>query len=351
MDLFIFPHPLRSNQRARVRVVGGPSYTTAKVEVDNGGRPQPLTARLEIALDEKGNGSKDWVLPPWEWVNLKCEGCEPVSRPIAHPVSLATTVDIAVRLLVSRIRFICGGAGREHGVRAWQRFKLVVQVAQNGRRIVPPVSSARQQLHLIETILRVPPSVGGDVVECGCFNGGSTTMLSLACSLTHRRLFVCDSFEGLPEPRADEKRAFYGEGETDTWRKGRFASRGGLEGVKRNIAAYGHIEACHFVKGFFSETLGHLPTESIVLVFEDADLVSSVEDCLRHLWPKLQPGSKFYCHEPWSIDVVSLFYDKTWWKREFGLRPPGFFGSGEGTNVAPQMGYAVKLDPAKARPA
>jgi O-methyltransferase len=124
-----------------------------------------------------------------------------------------------------------------------------------------------------------------------------------------------------------------------------------VDGVKRNVARYGRVEACEFVKGVLCRDTGHLSTESIVLVFEDADLVSSVEDCLRHVWPMLQPGSRFYCHEPWSIDVVALFYDKTWWKREFGLQPPGFFGSGGGTRSSPEMGYALKLDPSRVRSA
>ena len=121
---------------------------------------------------------------------------------------------------------------------------------------------------------------------------------------TNRRLIVCDSFEGLSEPEEDEKYEIPG-GWTNyfLYEKGEFSSEGGLDGVKQNVEKFGHLEVCQFVKGYFEDTLKGLNTDSIVLIFEDADLASSVEDCLRYLWPKLQEGCKFYSHEPWSVNV------------------------------------------------
>ena len=46
----------------------------------------------------------------------------------------------------------------------------------------------------------MPPELKGDVVECGCYLGGSSVNISLVCALTGRRLLIYDSFEGLPEP-------------------------------------------------------------------------------------------------------------------------------------------------------
>lgn len=118
--------------------------------------------------------------------------------------------------------------------------------------------------------------------------------------------------------------------------------------VKRNVEKSGNIGACVFVMGYFRDTLKDLDTDSIVLVFEDADLVNSVEDCIRYLWPKLQMDCKFYCHEPWSIGVVGLFYDKQFWSENLNTTPPGFYGSGRGVMVGsryyPSIGYVRKLD-------
>ena len=101
---------------------------------------------------------------------------------------------------------------------------------------------------------------------------------------------------------------------------------------------------CKFVKGYYKDTLKNIKTDSIVLVFEDCDLPSSVEDCLKYLWPKIQEGCKFYCHEPWSTNVVSIFYDKKWWKDNLNISPPGFFGSGFGLNRYANIGYTIKND-------
>ncbi|OGX16849.1 MAG: hypothetical protein A3K83_04200 [Omnitrophica WOR_2 bacterium RBG_13_44_8b] len=77
------------------------------------------------------------------------------------------------------------------------------------------------------------------------------------------------------------------------------------------------------------------------MIFEDADLASSVEDCLRYLWPKLREGCKFFSHEPWSKEIVSLFFNKKWWKEELMTEPPGFWGSGR---IFPGIGFAMKFD-------
>ena len=48
---------------------------------------------------------------------------------------------------------------------------------------------------------RSGPRRDGVVVECGCFQGGSATNLSLVCKLADRELVLYDSFEGLPGGR------------------------------------------------------------------------------------------------------------------------------------------------------
>lgn len=250
-------------------------------------------------------------------------------------------------VLALATKLVLGRSGRDHGVGRLAKQRLVSRLFRRFGGIVS-LTTVQQQLVLVMDILRIPPSIAGDVVECGCYQGGSTIALSLACGLVGRRLFVCDTFSGLPKPREEEavdvhpKRGTYYQ-----WEEGSFCSEGGLESVRENVRRYGDLDACRFVPGVYAETLPKLDTDAIVLVFEDADLPSSVEDCLEHLWPKLQPGCKFYCHEPWSIAVVSRFYDRTWWKEHLQEDPPGFFGSGGGFDIAlssSNMGYAIKFD-------
>jgi O-methyltransferase len=248
--------------------------------------------------------------------------------------------------------FVFGGGGSDYGVGLVRRLRMALRVRWNAR-MIEGYSNWRQHLIMVGDILRLPKEMEGDVVECGCFNGAATVNLSLACAATRRRLFVCDSFEGLSEPRAEEKvEALFGFPRHWTYEKGDLASKGGVEGVKRRVAKYGDVSCCTFVKGFFSETLDDIDAESVVLVFEDADLRSSTEDCVRSLWPKMQEGSKFYCHEPHSLHVVSLFYDNDWWEKELGLSAPGFFGSGAGiieVLCPSKLGFALKFDTERAK--
>lgn len=253
--------------------------------------------------------------------------------------------------LLFLIRFVACRTDRAYRVGYLRKARLAMRVIRN-RKKLPSLSSWQQHLLLIEAILKVPKSLKGDIVECGCYNGASTANLSLACALAGRRLFVCDSFEGLPQPTENEKYEIHADVKDDyyVWEQGEYSSTGGLDGVRKTVEASGDVSVCTFVKGFFCDTLKDLDTDAVVLVFEDADLASSVEDCLRYLWPKLQEGCRFYCHEPWSVNVVALFYNEQWWKENLNASPPGFSGSGDGITaglIPTRIGYAKKFDPEK----
>lgn len=251
--------------------------------------------------------------------------------------------------LIFMAKFIFNQSGREYGINSYQKMNLVLRIKRNNK-IIKSLSTYQQHLVMIDDIFRIPKELTGDVVECGCYNGASSVSLSIACALTKRRLFVCDSFEGLPTPRDDEKYDINPHSsDYYIWEEGEFKSDRGLEGVKVIITKFGNVEVCTFVKGFFNDTLRHLDSDSIVLVFEDADIVSSVEDCLRYLWPKLQEGCLFYSHEAWSMQVVSLFFDKRWWKENLNENPPGFYGSGGGAAGKAGLGYAKKFNPEKVK--
>jgi len=233
-------------------------------------------------------------------------------------------------------------ASKQYRVSWLRKLMLAMRIIGN-RNKVTALTFWPEQLWLAKEVLRVPATLKGDVVECGSYFGASTASLSLVCALTGRRLIVCDTFEGLPPVRPDEKYDIIGDCYY-AWECGDFAAD--IEDVKRNVEVHGVIEVCRFVKGNFAETLRNLnDVESVVLVFEDADLRSSVEQGLRWLWPKLADGCKFATHEAWSVPVVSIFFDKRWWRSNLKTEPPGFYGSGTGTRT--ELGYAVKVNKKK----
>lgn len=184
-------------------------------------------------------------------------------------------------------------------------------------------TSYKAHLAMAVKLLEIPPDVEGVVVECGCYVGGSTANLSLACEAAGRELIVYDSFEGLPEPTGNDEYAR--QAQTGFL-------RGDLEVVKANVARYGRIERCSFRKGWFSDTLpGH--TEPIVLAFLDVDYQASLDDCIRNLWPHLAERGYVFTDEYIFTEFCALFWSERYWRETFDVEPPGLIGSGSGIGV------------------
>jgi Macrocin-O-methyltransferase (TylF) len=234
--------------------------------------------------------------------------------------------------------------GREHGVGFAQKLRLVARIRRNSREVEETLSSWLEHLELAAAILGLPRSADGVVVECGCYRGGSTVNLSLACALAGRRLVVFDSFQGLPEPsETDRVQTNLYDGHTEEYYRGRFAVS--TQVVKENLARYGDLSVCELVPGFFEETLPAWG-EPVALAFLDVDLVDSLQSCLLGLWPNLIAGGRIYVHEARSLLLVSIFFATPWWRSKLGEDAPGFVGAGTGLPLSAlrgsDLGYAQK---------
>jgi hypothetical protein len=190
-------------------------------------------------------------------------------------------------------------------------------------------------------------TASGCMVECGCFRGSSSAKLSLVASATGRKLYVCDSFEGLPETR-DGRITFTvattGESSRQ-FRKGLFAA--GMDLVRENIWRWGDLSVCTLVPGFFSESLPPLQIDPC-FIFSDADLVESTRDVLRALWPRLVPAGRFYSHDMNLMELAEGTMDGDFWLREIGEMPPVLFGAGYGCGMgAGTIAFCVKKEPQK----
>jgi len=233
----------------------------------------------------------------------------------------------------AHVAFVLRGAGSRCGVRAraglaWQSIiiHLSLECGHN----------PREALHILEEIVELPDDAPGAVVECGAFLGGSTAKLSLAASLVGRKLIVCDSFEGLPEVSDKDH----------TERKPDFitgAYQGRLDLVSANVARLGKLDCVEFVRGWYGQSLGQLSGKPIACAFWDVDLHDSFHDCIRALWPELNPGAKVFIHDVDREPVVDAFSDPTWWHDEMHDEPPGVIGAHSGLSpLSPLIGYATK---------
>lgn len=143
----------------------------------------------------------------------------------------------------------------------------------------------RQLDHMQRCIVDVlNRNVPGDLIEAGVWRGGMTTFMRSvlkAYQVTDRKVWVADSFAGLPE--IDRKH------ETFAWQRGDMAVS--LETVKANFARYGLLdEQVVFLKGYFSETLPKSPIRQLSILRVDADLYESTMDVFRNLYSTLSPG-------------------------------------------------------------
>lgn len=240
--------------------------------------------------------------------------------------------------------------GREYGISQSQKRSLLRSIHRNLTSITSG-TGVSEHILLASRLLSLPRELKGDVIECGCFKGSSTATLSLACRLVGRRLIVCDSFEGLPEPEQhDQIHVSLHHGRYERYARGEY--RGALEEVRSNVERFGDIGVCSFVKGYFEDTLGSVQGP-FAMGFLDVDLHDSLRSCLTHLWPKFSDGGYLYTHEAQQLDYVARFFDGPWWKSVLGQSAPGLVGAGcglpFGLGGGSGLGYTIKIaDPSRA---
>ena len=169
----------------------------------------------------------------------------------------------------------------------------------------------------IYSILCMPDSIKGCVVEAGAYKGCGTAKLSVACKLAGRKLYVLDSFEGLPDN--DEPTAHTSLGYSCEFNKGEYC--GALEEVIANVKTYGEIDVCSFIKGYFKNTC---PTfsEPVAVMFCDVDLASSYKDLLQHLWLQVSPGGRVYSQDAHIPLVCDVLQDAYFWRDKCTTEPP-----------------------------
>jgi O-methyltransferase len=260
---------------------------------------------------------------------------------VVHHVGLLAAAPTVLGPLLSP------ATGRDYGVGAFAKLRLLVQMIWNTRRI-PVLSHVFEHVTMATAILRVPPETQGCVVECGTYAGGSTANLSLVCDLVGRDLEVFDSFAGLPEPAADDRVVVLG-GSGGDYHAGQFSAS--LDEVRRNVDRWGRMDRCRFHPGYFEDTLPGF-RQACVLAFIDVDLRGSAETCLEHLWPRLVPGGRLYTHEAQELHMAALFFDDAWWQRALGEPSPGLAGAGSGLGLIPSPGgFASELGFTVKRPA
>ncbi len=149
----------------------------------------------------------------------------------------------------------------------------------------------RQRLQNIRMCVQtvIQDQVPGDLIECGVWRGGAGIYMRAlldAFGDTGRKVWLADSFEGLPPPTLGSAKEDAGD---TLWTKD--ALRVSLEEVRDNFAKYGLLdERVSFIKGWFEETLIDAPIQQIAVLRADGDMFSSTWSTLTALEPRVPSG-------------------------------------------------------------
>lgn len=140
---------------------------------------------------------------------------------------------------------------------------------------------------LAESVIR--NKIPGDLIETGVWRGGACILMRAilnAHGVTDRRVWVADSFQGVPPPDlknypADEDSTYHTFEELSV----------SFEMVRRNFERYGLLDdQVVFLKGWFKDTLPSAPIDRLALLRLDGDLYESTIIALNTLYDKLSPG-------------------------------------------------------------
>ena len=130
--------------------------------------------------------------------------------------------------------------------------------------------------------------IEGDFLEAGVCQGGASIFmraLQVAYGEEQRRMWVADSFAGLPAPRAEADAGLDFTEERMPWLAASLAA------VQDNFRTYDLLsDQVRFIAGWFSQTLASSEVGPTALLRIDADLYESTRDVLVALYDRVTPG-------------------------------------------------------------
>lgn len=131
--------------------------------------------------------------------------------------------------------------------------------------------------------------VPGDLIETGVWRGGACIFMRAnlkAWNDTSRKVWVADSFEGLPPPNAAVYEADAGD------KLHQYTGLAvGAQTVRHNFERYGLMDdQVEFLVGWFKDTLPTAPFEQLALARLDGDMYESTIQAIEAVYPRLSPG-------------------------------------------------------------
>ena len=136
-------------------------------------------------------------------------------------------------------------------------------------------------LRELETVFT--DNIPGDIVEFGCYIGTTSIPISERLKNTDKKLYVYDSFEGLPEKTPEDESP-----------AGMQFVAGELLATKKQFIKNfrrANVPLPTITKGWFSDLLPEQIPKRISFAYLDGDYYHSILDSLKLIWDRLLPGS------------------------------------------------------------
>jgi len=173
---------------------------------------------------------------------------------------------------------------KDHAVEADQKFWDLYTATLNENAVVQPFEDFFNLYQLVLKTRKVP----GAIAELGVYRGGSARLI--ASLKGDRELHLFDTFEGMPEVRADAD---------PHHRTGDFGGSW-FDEVKRYLSGF---ERIFFYKGLFPDSAKELAKTPIQfsLVHLDVDIYESTKAGLEFFYPRTVKGGIIVSHDYRSL--------------------------------------------------
>ena len=238
--------------------------------------------------------------------------------------------------------FINSDVGLKYNLSSYDKQKIIQRIQITLSKI-NSATSLEVQIELGKRILQLDPNNKNYIVECGCFKGASSVVLSIFSKITDRKLIIYDSFQGLPADEDKISSRYYPHLKvTGKYDIGMY--KGAKEEVITNLKNFGEYDVCILREGFFKDSM-KTHKEKIDFLFLDVDLLESTRDCIVNLWNFIEDEKYVFSDDACDMDVVSIWFNNEWWQKNLNCDAPGYIGSGCGIPLGGKyssLGYSIK---------
>ena len=157
----------------------------------------------------------------------------------------------------------------------------------------------RNRHYLLSNLMKIAPIEGGDIAECGCWKGLSSTIIAseLKNKNFKNNFYIFDSFEGLSEFNDFDFRENKKNIEVEKIRK-HFVSN--IELVKSNLSEFGKF--IYFLKGWIPKRFNEVKDNKFSFVHIDLDLYEPTKNSLNFFGERIIKGGIILLDDYGSLD-------------------------------------------------